>query len=266
VNKKQAEEFLSRGFTVVRGGFPAKTAARYVTQAYERIGCDPADPSTWKEKRVHAQPENQFAPPDFAPKAWKAICELVGGEDRIHEPDNPRWQDAFIIKFPHGKGHARQVPGPGSPHSWHMDGGPDMRHFLDSGEIGLITLALWSAVKPKGGGTLLACDSVPRVARHLAEHPEGMVLREGGMERRLMEGCSDFFEFTGGPGDVLLAHPFLIHAESDNVAGPPRFQTVGFVPLKERMRFDRRPANKLSLVERAILRALDKTSFSFARR
>lgn len=266
MTKKQIEQFLTRGFTIIEGCFTPEQAAPFVEAACERAGVDAGAPSTWKEKRVHAPKSLNFALADFAPKAWEAAVELVGGTSRIHEPENPRWQDAFIIKFPHGRGRHWPEPSPSSAHSWHLDGGPDMKHYLDSGDIGLVTLLLWSKVGPKGGGTIFACDSVPRVAKYLLDHPEGVQMRERDINPRLMTGCKDFFEFTGDVGDVLLAHPLAYHSESDNVDGPPRFQSVGHVLLNAPLKFDRKPDSEHSAVERAILRGLGRKSLAFARR
>ena len=55
---------------------------------------------------------------------------------------------------------------------WHKDG-DFFRHFLDSPEQGLLTFVLWSDIEPRGGGTFVAADSVPVVARTLAAAPGG---------------------------------------------------------------------------------------------
>jgi len=35
---------------------------------------------------------------DFAPKAWAAMCELLGGEGRISESMR-HWNDGFIVNL-----------------------------------------------------------------------------------------------------------------------------------------------------------------------
>lgn len=36
----------------------------------------------------------------FAPKAWAAMCELLGGEDRIADNEEGRgWSDGFIVNL-----------------------------------------------------------------------------------------------------------------------------------------------------------------------
>lgn len=37
---------------------------------------------------------------DFAPKAWAAMCELLGGEERITDsPEFRGWSDGFIVNL-----------------------------------------------------------------------------------------------------------------------------------------------------------------------
>lgn len=37
---------------------------------------------------------------EFAPKAWAAMCELLGGEERISEKEEYRgWSDGFIVNL-----------------------------------------------------------------------------------------------------------------------------------------------------------------------
>jgi hypothetical protein len=148
-----------------------------------------------------------------------------------------------------------QAPG------WHKDGDWFL-HFLDSPEQGLLTIILWSDVLPKGGATFVAGDSVPVIARHLLEHPEGV--RPGGFNfKELVQECSDFFEATGTAGDVYLLHPFVLHASSQNALRLPRLITNPAVSLKEPMNFNR-PDGNYSLVEQAILEGLgvDRLPFS----
>ena len=71
----------------------------------------------------------------------------------------------------------------------------------------------------------------------------------------LIAQCSTFVETTGRLGDVVLMHPFMLHAVSQNHRGTARFITNPPIALKEPMRFDREPAEH-SPVERAVLRAL----------
>ena len=73
-----------------------------------------------------------------------------------------------------------------------------------------------------------------------------------------------FVEATGEVGDVYLLHPFILHAKAQNVLRLPRIITNPPVTLAEPMRFDRTDPDEHSLVERAVLRALDVERLEFA--
>lgn len=135
---------------------------------------------------------NRVAVRDFAPKAWGAICDLLGGEERIKQPCT--WGDGFIANLGIGADRPWEPPSPRVP-GWHKDG-DFFRHFLDSPEQGLLTIVLWSDIHPRGGGTFLAADSVGPVARLLADHPEG-VLPQDYDYAPLLAQCDDFVETTG---------------------------------------------------------------------
>ena len=138
---------------------------------------------------------------------------------------------------------------------WHF------RHFLDTPDQALLMTALFSDVLPGAGGTFIAADSAPRVARWFAEHPEGAHgFPEAG---RVIEECSDFVELTGNRGDLVLMHPFTLHTVSVNPTDRPRLITNPAPTLKEPMRFDRAPPERHSVVEQSILNALGRTSFAF---
>ena len=46
---------------------------------------------------------------EIAPRAWEAICDLLGGEDRIANTQ-PSWGDGFIINFALGADKEWQPP------------------------------------------------------------------------------------------------------------------------------------------------------------
>jgi hypothetical protein len=145
---------------------------------------------------------------------------------------------------------------------WHKDG-DFFRHFLDSPEQGLLTFVLWTDMVHKGGGTFVAAGSVAVVARLLAEHPEGVL--PGDFDYAGLIGqCHDFVEMTGEAGDVVLLHPFTLHATSQNVLGLGRIITNPPLTLREPMNFNRPNADDFSLVEGAILRGLGVGRLDFA--
>lgn len=271
---EQVEQFLSRGHVLVRGCFTREAAARYTGSVWTRLGYDEHTPSTWVEPSVHMPHHRTIDVRTFAPKAWQAMCELIGGEERIALPYV--WNDAFIVNLWEGGDRPWQPASPASP-GWHKDG-DFFRHFLDSPEQGLLTLVLWTDVRQFGGATFVAADSVGPVARFLADHPEGVYppklaleIPQGTREGpdpvilaydELIGQCHDFVEATGEVGDVYLLHPFVLHAKAQNVLRVPRIITNPPLTLAEPMRFHR-PDGDYSLVERAVLRGLGVDRFEF---
>lgn len=255
---EQAEHFLERGFVTVHGAFDAADAQPWIDDAWIRFGYDRDDPGSWVEKRIHLSSRSHVDARVFAPAAWRSAADLAGGEERLVLPW--RWGDSFIANL--GVGHDRpwQPPSP-AVGGWHKDG-DFFRHFLDSPEQALLTFVLWTDMLPKGGGTFVAADSVPVVARFLAEHPEGVL--PGDFDyAELIGQCRDFVEMTGEAGDVVLLHPFTLHATSQNVLGVPRMITNPALALREPMTFNRPNPDDLSLVERAVLRALGVDRLDF---
>ena len=253
--------FIEKGHIILRDCFPRELAEEWTAFAYKRLGYEPDDPSTWAEPRIHLPSMNRVPLQEVAPRAWDAISDLLGGEERIAgslRNPTPSWGDGFIINFSLGAETPWQPPSP-EVSGWHKDG-DFFRHFLDSPEQGLLTIVVWSDIYAKSGGTFVACDSVQHVAQRLYEHPEG--LQPGGFGQ-LIEKCKDFAEITGRAGDVVLLHPFILHAASQNPSGRARFITNPPVALKEPMNFNRDTPDDFSPVELAVLQGLGQNRLDF---
>jgi hypothetical protein len=238
------DQFLAKGFVAVRGCFSRAAAEEFTRPVWDRLGYAADDPSTWAEPVIHLAGRQRLDVRDFAPKAWAAVCDLVGGEERISADRPYVWSDSFIVNLWQGADEPWAPAAPTSP-GWHKDG-DFFRHFLDSPEQGLLTLVLWSDVRHQGGATFVAADSVAPVA--FAD---------------LIAPCREFVEATGEAGDVYLLHPYILHAKSQNVLRLPRIITNPPLTLAEPMRFDRSDPSELSLVERAVLHALDRPRHEF---
>ena len=264
------EHFLDKGYITIPGCFTPDFAQPLIDHAYERMGCDPDDPTTWTEPIRYLDHAHKFSVKELCPKAWGAICDVLGGEDRIDPTirrmetihfssvDSFKWSDAFIVNFRYGADEPWRPPAPNSAR-WHKDGS-FFKHFLDSPEQALLIVIQWTDTPPKAGGTFVACDSFRHVARYLAEHPEGA---EPGACAALIDRCEDFIEVTGQTGDLTILHPFTLHASSPNPSGRPRFMSNPPVALKEPLNFNREDPAEFSLVERGVLRALGVERFDF---
>jgi hypothetical protein len=256
---EDAEHFLERGFVTVPGAFDAASARQLLDDAWIRFGYDRGDPATWAEKRIHLSSRSHVDARSFAPAAWRAAMDLTGGEERTVLPW--RWGDGFIANLGVGSDRPWQPPSPAAG-GWHKDG-DFFRHFLDSPEQALLSLVLWTDMLPRGGGTFVAADSVPVVARFLAGHPEGVL--PGDFDYAALIGqCRDFVELTGKAGDVVLLHPYMLHAASQNVLGVARIITNPPLALRKPMNFNRPDAADFSLAERAVLRGLGVSRLDFA--
>ena len=256
LTQEQREQFLAEGHFVVRRAFPRADAITWVREECAREGYDLDDPQTWTQEYVRIQTQRRVMLEDYAPASWEASCDLMGGPERVARKP---CIDLFAVNFrqgadkPYRKASA-DVPG------WHKDGW-QFRHFLDSWEQGLLGIPLLTDVLPEGGGTFIAADSVPVVARFLAEHPEGVLPDEFPFPE-LAAQCRDFREVTGEAGDFFLLHPYLLHAVSQNRLRRPRAICNVLYELTEPMNLDRADGD-YSPVEAAVLRGLGMDHYNF---
>ena len=266
LSQSDVDHFLEKGYILVENCIPRELAEEWKAFAYERlVDYDPEDPTTWKEERVHLPEMKSLPIRDAAPRMYDAACDLLGGEERLADDimggnENMRLRDGFIINFRQGADRPWEPPSATTgSRTWHKDG--DLfKHFLDSREMGLLTVAIWSDILPQSGGTFIACDSIKHVAQRLYEHPEG-IMPDGFGD--LIHKCEDFVEITGNTGDVALAHPYMLHEASQNPSGRPRFLTNRPIALKDPMDFNRDDPDDFSPVELAVLRGLGLERLDF---
>ena len=107
---------------------------------------------------------------------------------------------------------------------WHVDGA-HFRHFLDSKEVGLLPIFLFTDIGPRDGGTLLYQGSHKVVAQCLHGATKGMSgvelskltkKRCGIADYGIIQANASVVEVNGEAGDVMLCHPFMLHARSQN--------------------------------------------------
>ena len=96
---------MDNGYIKISQAFTKEKAEQFTKDMWVRLGMDPEDKSTWTREWTNLpgecesggrsgvdDPAHNFElVSDFAPKAWDAICDLVGGEERIH-PDKRSWR------------------------------------------------------------------------------------------------------------------------------------------------------------------------------
>lgn len=278
LSRDEARHFVEHGYVVVRDAFPSAFAADVSRGAWDEMrrehDVDEHDPDTWGKPFTGGRlgyirtkgSDRRLALKTDAPRALQAQADAVGGPDRLPEGgENLAWRDAAIGNLRVADGLAWEAPGPRQP-GWHKDGW-HFRHFLNSPEQGLLTVPIYSDIKPRSGGTFIAPDSIRPVAELLAQHAEGLhpdsVQGSGYLIPGLIEQCSRFEELTGEPGDMALLHPFMLHRVSVNPSKRPRFIANMALVLTAPMRFSRLPGETYSLVELAVLRALQADVVDF---
>ncbi|MBV9850428.1 MAG: hypothetical protein JO250_12200 [Armatimonadetes bacterium] len=126
---EQEEQFYTQGYIVLRGAFPRADSLTWVRAECARRGYDLDDPATWTKEYDRVDTERHETLADYAPAAWEASCDLLGGEDRV---GNRPGIGLFAVNFRQGADRPYQPPSP-AVGGWHIDGW-NFRHFLDSPE------------------------------------------------------------------------------------------------------------------------------------
>ncbi|KAK4865752.1 hypothetical protein LT330_009185 [Penicillium expansum] len=272
LSQEQIDHFMKYGYVRLPDCFSREKAAEWAGDVWTRLGVSPTNKSTWTTEITHMGDTKEEAVSTFSPKAWAAICELLGGEDRV-APESATWNDALIVNLgsPESEGtwpHPADLPG------WHVDG-DFFTHFLDSPEQALLVIPLFTDIQDRAGGTMVCPEAMKYVAQHLYKHPEGVTpyMYPRGQEpvgdptetpfySDIVKNCNDFHQMTGKVGDVVLLHPLMCHSISVNSLRHPRVITNPPVALKQPFKFDRDDPSKYSLVEKKTLEMLGKDRLS----
>jgi tetratricopeptide (TPR) repeat protein len=273
LDAEQRERFLADGLLTLRGAFDPELARRWREDGLRRlreeperwvrgyatkiaddpsrslVNFSPDDPTTWTWPRIELLGPESLVIQEFAPAAWTAICQLLGGAERVQTRS---WAQYLLLNLCDGQEGDDGLPAPDDA-GWHIDD-PSPVTRLDQIRNGLVCIALFDRLLPTSGNTWLALDSVALVARELAAHPEGIdFVNERG--RRIPSRCARFHEVTGEAGDILFLHPLMMHTASSNSSGRIRWMANPMVYLQQPLD-PFRPADQLSLVELAIARAI----------
>jgi hypothetical protein len=98
LSDEQKAHFLEHGFVKIPQCFTRAQAAEFSSTMWTRLGMSPTDKSTWTAERVNMPWHKHVPVSEFSPKAWSAMCQLLGGEERIS--DSMRgWSDGFIVNL-----------------------------------------------------------------------------------------------------------------------------------------------------------------------
>uniref|UniRef100_K3W8D1 Phytanoyl-CoA dioxygenase n=1 Tax=Globisporangium ultimum (strain ATCC 200006 / CBS 805.95 / DAOM BR144) TaxID=431595 RepID=K3W8D1_GLOUD len=252
---REIDAFVRDGFVLLKDAFSEATAAKcreLVWRRLEKDGIRKSDSSTWVER--HGIPEIYNGDDDplwndvLTPRLHRAVDQLCG--QGSWEEFGCGW---WMITFPNQADPPWEAAG-----KWHVDGA-SYQHHLDSKESGLLAIFCFSDVGPTEGGTALSVGSHVPIAQLLEKNqPRGL---KGGAvsynarkfpRRRVVE-------VNGKAGDVMLVHPFLLHARSKNLGtrgvDSVRIMCNPNIRLHKKMNLDRAD-DAYTPVERAIVNAL----------
>jgi len=282
---EQVAHFMEKGYVRIPQAFSKEMADEWTKTLWVRLGYDPNDKTTWTREKIHMPWHRREPVTEIAPKAWDAMCDLLGGAERIDSAaGSSTWGDSFIVNLGAPQYENDNVIDPRDLGNWHVDG-DFFVHFLDSPEQGLLVIPIFSPIRPRGGGTYICPAGMPIMAKWLYEHTEGSVptgmsftpstspyLRWSStnptmnptpppdapnpdkwiyLDALRQIPPSEFVELTGDVGDVILMHPLMPHSASKNHTRIPRVITNPPVSLREPFCFDRsEKGGEYSLVER----------------
>jgi hypothetical protein len=228
LNPEQIEHFVDRGYVRLEAAFSPELAARCRALLWEQMApLAPDDPAMWDRPVVRLP--SQLAPPFreavTSPRWLTAIAELAGPKALAH----PHLAGTVAVRFP--------VAGDSGDDGWHIDTSIERdgvwwaNHRSD--ERALLMLVLFSDVGPDDAPTRVRAGSHHDIARALAWFGEGGLAPDGlgpfvgATSDRPVELA------TGQAGDVVLCHPFLVHAAQAHHGTEPRFLAQPGVLLTE---------------------------------
>lgn len=244
------EQFLDDGYVVVRDCFPRSVAEAGQQVVWDALRLSPDRPEGWTEPMVHLR--YGFSGGPFASvmndRLVDAFDDILGAQ-RWSFDEGYGWWPVLFPGFAAGCTFDRL--------GWHVDG-EGFRHTLRVPEKAMVSIFMFCDVERGDGGTVIFAGSHRRVARIIAEAEPGGI-DQAALTRRLPlpRSTTEVVEITGRAGDVLFLHPFIVHASGANTGSRVRFACNPHVALNEPLDLDR-PRTELSLVEHAIVRALEE--------
>jgi hypothetical protein len=247
-------EFTNRGFVRIPGAFPREEAAAVEARVWrwleKKRGISAEDPGSWPSGQVWGLQELKSLGANVigSDETCDAIDSLLGREGW----KRPRDWGGFLITFP-SRGPWR-VP----HHVWHTD-----FDYVGSLErpVGALVFSFVSDVPCGAGGTTVVSGSPRLVARFLAARPRKSFKKMRNLrlalfasepwlsglssddddprrnERLMREGTVidgnpvRVAELAAEAGDLVLGHPWLLHAGAPNCGNRPRMMCVQRIPF-----------------------------------
>ena len=250
---EEVQRFIEQGYLVVRGVFSRELAEQIIPMVWAELDADPNDSSIWTSPMVLLKKvlENPPCPQIHTERYLGAVDDLCGPG---------QWEATMGVgHWPILLSGFAKPPWRPPTDGWHVDIQLDHPR-IDSPEFALINIELFSDIDPGGGGTTIRLGSHCHVARILEEAQRAGRINRRELHLRTVSHTNHLpvVEVTGQPGDVLMMHPFAVHAVNSNTSDRPRVAAVKLIRLCNPMNLVREPQSDHSPVEQAIINALDQ--------
>jgi len=252
LTEEEVRQFIEQGYVAVRGAFSRELAVRILPLVWAELEIDVQDLSTWTQPRTTLQKILTAPPvPEIYTQRYLSAIDDLCGIGRWHASRGAGYWPIVLPGF-------FSLPWKPPRGGWHLDSRLEIYH-LATPDRALVGLELFTDSKPGGGGTAIRIGSHHVVARLLAEaEPQGLKQRELQLRSAASTAHLPMVEINGQAGDVILMHPFTVHASSPNTGNRVRVIANKPVWFCEPMNLDRQNAADYSPVERAIVGAISR--------
>jgi hypothetical protein len=218
LNEAQVGQFITDGFIRVDDCFPRELADEGRDLLWRDTGCDPHDPTTWKQPviRLGDYGQEPFRKAVNAPRLHAAFDQLAGPGRWV-----PRSSlGTFPVRFP-------SCDDPGDT-GWHAEAsfeGADGSWRLNVSSHGraLLMLFLFSDVSETDAPTRIRVGSHLDVPRLLQPSGDAGISFLELAEKLDVTANRPVALASGAAGTVYLCHPFLVHAAQPHYGSVPRF-------------------------------------------
>ena len=233
LSQAEIDSFVANGYVAVRDALPADVLQACQDEIWSELGdrgVRREDPSTWRDPvvRINCPESEAFVAAGTQPVLWEAFDQLIG---------EGRWWrrhgvgGTIPVRFP-----SQDDPGDAG---WHIEASfeknGDWWVNYRSRQRGLLALYLFSDVDADGAPTRVRPGSHRDATRVLASAgDEGVPFPQAALLAAQASADRPTALATGRAGDVILCHPFLVHAASWPHAGrQPRIMAQPGVALHD---------------------------------